>query len=266
MDKEYIKKLAENPEFIQGIYNYCDRWCERCSFTSRCMNFALSEEHFDDPQSRDINNNAFWDKLSEVFQVTLEMVKETAKEQGIDLDSLDFEQAADEHETTRNLAENHECSRLAKVYSETVKKWFDSAEGLFEKKADDLSLQVRLELPNSNPAQEADSLKDSVDVIRWYQYFIYVKLVRAISGTLEESSEGLDAIAEDANGSAKVALISIDRSIAAWGQMRRHFPEREGDILDILVHLDRLRRKTEEIIPDARAFVRPGFDWTAPCD
>ncbi|HIJ54182.1 MAG TPA: hypothetical protein HPP66_13695 [Planctomycetes bacterium] len=266
MDKEYIKKLAENPEFIPGIYNYCDRWCERCAFTSRCMNFALSEEHFDDPQSRDMNNKAFWDKLSEVFQVTLEMVKETAKEQGIDLDSLDFEQEKDEHEATRNLAEDHECARLAKVYSETVKNWFDSAEGLFEKKADDLGLQVRLDLPNSNPAQEANSLKDSVDVIRWYQYFIYVKLVRAITGTLEESSEGLDEIPEDAKGSVKIALISIDRSIAAWGQMRRHFPEREGDILDILVHLDRLRRKTEAAIPDARAFVRPGFDWTAPCD
>lgn len=266
MDKEHIKKLSENPEFIPGIYNYCDRWCERCSFTSRCMNFALSEEHFDDPQSRDINNKAFWDKLSEIFQVTLEMVKETAKEQGIDLASLDFEQAADERETTRNLAENHECARLAKVYSETVKNWFDSAEELFEKKADDLNLQARLELPKSNPAQEADSLKNSVDVIRWYQYFIYVKLVRAIRGTFEETSEGLDEIPEDTNGSAKVALISIDRSIAAWGQMHRHFPEREGDILDILVHLDRLRRKTEAIIPDARAFVRPGFDSTEPCD
>ena len=84
MDKEYIKKLGQNPEFIQGIYNYCDRWCERCAFTSRCMNFALSEEHFDDPQCRDINNKAFWVKLSEVFQVTLEMVKEIKPKERFD--------------------------------------------------------------------------------------------------------------------------------------------------------------------------------------
>jgi hypothetical protein len=263
MDKEYIKKLSENPDFIPGIYNYCDRWCERCSFTSRCMNFALSEEHFDAPQSRDINNRAFWVKLSEIFQLTLEMVKETAKEQGIDLDSLDPRQAADERDTTRNLAENHECALFAKAYSETVKIWFDSAKELFEQKADDLSLEVRLELPNHNPAQEAFNLKDTVDIIRWYQHFIYVKLVRAISGTLEETSEGSDEIPEDANGSAKVALVSIDRSIAAWGQMSRHFPEREDDILNIIVHLDRLRRKTEAIFPDARSFVRPGLDSAA---
>ncbi len=33
MDKEQLKKLAKDPKFISGIYNYCDRWCERCAFT-----------------------------------------------------------------------------------------------------------------------------------------------------------------------------------------------------------------------------------------
>ena len=260
MDKEYIKKLAENPEFIPGIYNYCDRWCERCPFTSHCMNFALSEEQFDDPQARDINNEAFWTKLSEIFQVTLEMVKEFAEQEGIDLDSLDLQAASDERENIRDTAENHECCREAKAYSQMVKDWFDSAKDLFEEKADVLNLEARLELPSSNPAGEAASLKDSVDIIRWYQHLIYVKLVRAIRGTLEETSQSLDVVPGDSNGSAKVALMAIDRSIAAWGQIRRHFPEREDNILDILVHLDRLRRKTEAIFPDAKAFVRPGFD------
>jgi len=247
MDKEYIKKLAENPNLIPGIYNYCDRWCERCPFTSRCMNFALSEEHFADPKTHDISNEAFWEKLSEIFQLTLEMVKETAQEQGIDLDSLDLQQAADERETIRNSAKNHECPCAAKVYGQMVNNWFDSAKDLFEEKADDLGLQVRLELPESDPAEEAAGLKDSVDIIRWYQHFIYVKLIRAVEGNLEETSQSLEA---------------IDRSIAAWGQMREHFPQRRDDILDVLVHLDRLRRKTETLFPDARAFVRPGFDST----
>ena len=260
MDKEYIKKLAENPNLIPGIYNYCDRWCERCPFTSRCMNFALSEEQFADPQTHDINNEAFWEKLSEIFQLTLEMVKETAQEQGIDLDSLDLQQAADERETIRNSAKNHECPCAAKVYGQMVNDWFDSAKELFEEKADDLGLQVRLELPDSDPLEEADNLKDSVDIIRWYQHFIYVKLIRAVQGQLEDISQSFDEFPKDSDGSAKVALIAIDRSIAAWGQMREHFPQRRDDILDVLVHLDRLRRKTETLFPDARAFVRPGFD------
>ena len=26
--------------FIVGIFNYCDSWCQRCAFTSRCHLFA----------------------------------------------------------------------------------------------------------------------------------------------------------------------------------------------------------------------------------
>jgi hypothetical protein len=234
------------------------------------MNFELSEEQFDDPQSRDINNKAFWDKLHEVFQVTLEMVKETAQEWGIDLDTLDLQQANEENQASRELAENHECCQAAKEYSQMVKKWFDSAGKIFEQKADDLALKVQLELPDSNPAKEAADLKDAVDVIQWYQHFIYVKLVRAIRGSIEEPSpprraEGetgldLDEFPKDSDGSAKIALIAMDRSIAAWGRMLEYFPQNEEDILNILVHLDRLRRKVEAVLPDARAFVRPGFD------
>ncbi len=260
MDKEHIRKLAENPEFIPGIYNYCDRWCERCPFTSRCMNFALSEEQFDDPQARDINNKAFWDKLSEMFQVTLEMVKESAEELGIDLESIDYEAISQQNKILDDSTENHQCVRAAKAYGKMVNNWFDSGKDLFEEKADELSQEVRLELPGSNPQARILDLKDSVDIIRWYQHQIYVKLKRAVSGSLRDIPEGLDEDARDSNGSAKVALIGIDRSIAAWSQMCEHFPEQQDSILNILVHLDRLRKKMESTFPDARAFVRPGFD------
>lgn len=260
MDKESIKKLAENPKFIPGIYNYCDRWCERCPFTERCMTYALSEEQFQDPQAHDINNKAFWGKLSEIFQLTLEMVKETAEQEGIDLDSLDLQAARDNEETASDIGANHECCRAAEAYGQMVQNWLESAKDLFEEKADDLQLRARLELPDSDPTAEAAALKDSVDSIRWYQHQIYVKLIRGITSAPEETSQNSHEVQKDSNGSAKVALIAIDRSIAAWGQMRRHFPERQDDILNILVHLDRLRRKTETAFPDARAFVRPGFD------
>jgi len=225
------------------------------------MNFALGEEQFGDAEGRDINNEAFRQKISEMFQLTLEMLKETAEEKGIDLDCLDLKAASDELSETENLAVNHECCCAAKTYGQMVDNWFDSAKDLFEKKADDLNLKARLELPDSKPDEEIADLKDSVDIIRWYQHFLYVKLLRAIRGALEESSQSPDEIDNDSNGSAKVALMSIDTSIGAWGQICNHFPDCRDDILDILVHLERLRKKTETVFPDARGFVRPGFDY-----
>ena len=68
----------EDTKHIPGIYNYCDRWCERCTFTSRCLNFEMSEEKFGDLEDVDITNEVFWQKLSETFQETLSMLKEMA--------------------------------------------------------------------------------------------------------------------------------------------------------------------------------------------
>jgi hypothetical protein len=39
-----------------------------------------------------------------------------------------------------------------------------------------------------------------------------------------------------------------------------HFPQRQDDILNILVHLEQRRRKSQTAFPNARAFIRPGLD------
>ena len=60
MDKEELLKRAKDPKYIPGIYNYCDRWYERCQFTSRCLNCKLVEEQFGDLKENDELNEAFW--------------------------------------------------------------------------------------------------------------------------------------------------------------------------------------------------------------
>ncbi len=80
-----FKDLADNPNLISGIHNYCDRWCERCRFTARCAVYAAEEADPDnDPSSRDINNAAFWQKLTSIFKETQEMIAEWAEENGVD--------------------------------------------------------------------------------------------------------------------------------------------------------------------------------------
>jgi len=64
MDKEELKNMANNPDFIPGIYNYCDRWCERCAYTSKCFLFATEKKQFPDDGAKDISNEAFWKRMS----------------------------------------------------------------------------------------------------------------------------------------------------------------------------------------------------------
>ncbi len=187
MDKEQMKKLAENPQFITGIYNYCDRWCERCPLTARCMNFALSNEQFADPEARDIHNEIFWQKLAETLTMTIDLLRERAEQEGVDLDSSDSEKEAEEEGLTEEVVKNHECCREAKVYGEMAENWFNSVEYLFEKNEDEQNFQEQDEITNAFPPENSSPLEDMVQVIRWYQHQIYIKLMRAIRGKLEEN-------------------------------------------------------------------------------
>jgi hypothetical protein len=260
MDRERLKKLAQDKNLISGIYNYCDRWCERCPFTSRCMNFAMSEEEFSDPETQDIRNEAFWQKFAETLHATLEFVKETAQERGIDLDAVDVEEDAEKRRSERELAKSHEVCRLAQAYGTMVDDWIKDARGLFEEPEDASRADLSPSGPQAAPGEHKDSLQNALEVVRWYQHFIYVKLMRAVRGELEDRDEMLDEFPKDSDGSAKVSLIAIDRSTAAWGEIRNHFPFRSQDIVKMLVHLEGLRNKVEKAFPHARAFIRPGFD------
>jgi hypothetical protein len=115
-------------------------------------------------------------------------------------------------------------------------------------------------IPGTNPDADAVRICDCLEVIRWYQHQIYVKLCRAATGTIRGESEDLECLQEDADGSAKVAIIGIERSTAAWATLLAHLPDQEPDILDLLVTLKRLLQQVETAFPHARAFLRPGFD------
>jgi hypothetical protein len=246
MDKNRLKKLASDKRFVPGIYNYCDRWCERCPQTSHCLNFACSEEEFADPETRDIENEAFWSKLSEAFRDALELLREAAEEHGIDLENLDPEESHEEFERRDAMAKSHEICRAAKVYSDLVQDWFASPANLIV----------------TSPAldREKASLEEAMEVIRWYQHFIYVKLMRAVRGELDEREEELDEYPKDSEGSAKIALIAIDRSIGAWGTIYGLDSFQNEKILRIIAYLDRLREEIETTFPGARSFARPGFE------
>lgn len=223
MDKEEFLKMGGNPDFIPGIYNYCDRWCERCAFSKRCMNFAMGEELFPDQESRDINNKKFWEGLHNSFQLTIELLNDFAKEQGTDLNAIDYEEEGKKHKARRNKTKAHPLVKASDTYATMVTEWFEKYEGLFEEKQQVLNRQLQLGI--ENPKATAASILDGVDVIHWYQYQIQVKLMRALNGDEFEQDvdEEMKEFPKDSDGSAKVALIGIDRSMGAWGEMKNIF-------------------------------------------
>lgn len=261
MDKDELLKLAKDPKYIPGIYNYCDRWCERCPFTSRCLNCTLVEAQFGDLEEVDEMNAAFWQRLSGMLNDTLAMVKDMAREKGIDIDSIDDEEESRQQAAVKENALTDLISHASKRYAEAVDDWFNANDDLFYEKEAELN-RIRL-APRNDPAKEADDIKDAVEVIRWYRYQIHVKLVRACKSAIEEAGD-YDDFPKDSDGSAKVALIGIDRSLAAWKILHRYFPEKKSEIFNLTAPLKNLQKRVELGFPRARDFKRAGFDKIAP--
>ena len=253
-------ELAEDRDFISGIYNYCDRWCEKCPFTSRCRVYSTEAEDsdLDDPEVHDINNAKFWRKLESIFQEAHEKIAAWAQETGVDLDVLDDEAIA-EHDEREKEADEHQLSELARHYAMTVQEWF-AGEFATEQNMHDMMLG-----PDGAPDI---GVSGAAEVLRWYQFFVAAKVTRALMGRTQTGDDPFTALDEpeivrdDGNGSAKIALIAIDRSTAAWHAMEMCLPAKSDSIAPIFAELERLRWLLEQEFPEAREFIRPGFDET----
>jgi hypothetical protein len=257
--------MSEESGFISGIFNYCDRWCERCPFVSRCRVGVAQQDLRGDPEKSDVRNAAFWEHLHEVFQQTKQLIVDMARDRGIDLDEAVAEAATRPRRQRVASAAHRGAIRQAKRYLDAVEAWFEANEQVFQRKGQDLTSAACMGLEGADPFADADDITDAVEVIRWYGPQIYVKLQRASrrDPEIDDDPELADSSQSDADGSTKVALIGMDRSIAAWGRLYDQLPDAQDGILDLLVQLDRLRRATEQLFPNARAFVRPGFDAPA---
>jgi len=289
--------MSDKPQYIDGVYNYCDRWCERCPLTSRCRLAAMEERlTAEDGSRRDVYDDAYWEAFYEVYEEAKESIfgpagwdedddeewnedwvaelqamegeddeddEDEPWDEDSDPDSPEAEEAARRHESHFDAAQQHPLAIRGMAYAELVHGWLERHGPQLDAQEAALRARPRTGDPDFDPEAAAVRLSDARDVVRWYQYQIGVKLVRAMGQRKPIHPIAAESARHDANGSAKVALLGIDRSLAAWAVLREALPERSPEIVDLMVRLERLRTSVERALPDARAFQRPGFDTPA---
>jgi len=242
MNKNQFKSLltesANHPETIRGIYNWCDRWCERCSKTMHCTVYKTTSHLLSE------GPDDFFKMLSMMFEATIDMIKEHCEKSGIDFESLKESDFEGEYERDNYLLRNDDGVALARQYANLVKEWLDSL-----KSKNSFGMEVRL---------QDTVLSDCFEVVQWYQYLLQVKMQRAVIAQKDELELELNPY--DSIGNAKLLLVSIERNIGAWGYIYQKFNEDEDEILTILICLQKLGKKVEQLFPEARSFIRPGLD------
>lgn len=247
---------------IPGIHNYCDRWCERCLFVNKCS-VGLAEVKWMS-EGKDINNQAFWDDLGHQFKMAIFLLDNLMKERGIvvtEEESKKLEEQQQQREKLKTyIRENHPLPTTAMEYSKLSSELLKKE--VFESLVKD-EVQQKLELGIVDEEQikeELLTIKDSLEVIQWYNHFIWVKSMRALSPGLGRDDEDELPLLSDKNGSAKIVLLAVEASLGAWHKLFTSFPTLEDEILTIMAMLQKILRLVKEEFPNAMSFIRPGFD------
>ena len=243
--------------FIPGIYNYCDRWCEKCEQQLRCMSFVMGKKieekggfNFEREVHRE--DESIWARLKEVFESTYEVLHELAEERGLDVEDI----YASENIDREFWGEDFEGTQREQVYQKLESSDLLRICSIYEHWADKC-LEQLYEIINDK--EKNDPLEEALEVVGWYPDLIQAKIRRALYGYHYHTADK-SKTTEDYNGSAKVALIGVERSIENWKIIQPLCPAYQKEISHLLVVLEQLRSDADEYFPKARTFVRPGFD------
>jgi len=252
MDKERLAQMADDPKYIPGIYNYCDRWCERCPYSDRCLTYAMEQEKDTGKEEKESTDEDFYKNVTETLAATTELLREIMDNEGINPNDVNIEEIQQKNE-------EHPLGSAAKQYGIDVHNWMKAKYPALKEKENEFNEQLEMGLNKDELMERAAHIREAIEVISWYQHQIGIKTLRAMNQD-KSLYEDMDDVPNDADGSAKVALLGIDRSIEEWERLHKNLPEMADDYLSFLGSLEKLRKDIEQEFPNARSFVRPGFD------
>lgn len=230
-----------NIDRIDFISSYCDRWCERCAYTSRCSAFAAEAAIAmcgDDRQGLELAFGSPHPEGDDAAPIP-EWLAEFENTEVSATDAAEYQRVEDARELR---VRETTMVKLAEAFMMVAHRWFVARVETLRAGAD-------------------DTVREALDIASHDAMFIMVKLRRALDGRdRHERGEEPDEhpVQNDWNGSAKIALISVERSAAAWAVIAQATGDDTPAVL--ASQLRDLQREVESTFPHARSFIRPGFD------
>ncbi|MCF8307478.1 MAG: hypothetical protein K9I68_00570 [Bacteroidales bacterium] len=241
--EELFPRYPNEENFIPGIYNYCNRWCEKCKFTDRCRLYADEEAMGLHDEEQKPGREDLAEQLKNSFNKTFQMIEYIAKDMGVDLEEPDEDMLKKEKEKDTRAKEELLMSK-AQSYTKNVSIWFTE-------NVDNTCLSEK------NGCLSNPEIIEAFEVINWYHIMISAKIFRAVRGAMESEDEHR---MHDANGSAKMVLEGLKESRKAWESIISKLPEFENDGLDFINQLIDIEHGVLKKFPEAPGFIRPGID------
>lgn len=205
INKVLVKQFgASKPPWVEKYlfyklpFNYCDRWCERCRISAICRVYQVEKERDKrfikkgiDPKS----TKAMFLSLKESIEEVRKLLERDLKRFNIKVTEEDSKKYEAEEERTDRLVNNDRLTKIAR------KLCFSLVEA-----TEDLHYYFQESQPNS--------LNEPFTILRYYIYFFYVKIQRAVDSENDDEIDKEFSVI-DAKNSAFLSYASIVKIINA---------------------------------------------------
>jgi hypothetical protein len=223
--------VAQDPAIIPAVHHFCDEWCDYCPVAKRCLAFRCTAEFRKTKGRRD--DEATFACMDEAVKFT----RDLAAVEGTSTEELD--------------------DLISHPQGESAIQTSDALALLTWDYAEDVATALLPAPPPATNAGRRPASPDPEEVVAWYHVRIYMRVFRALVSRDRASAES-NRNMEDAVGSAKVALVGVQRSRDALQSLRNIANERK--IAELISMLDTIECGIDERFPAARSFVRVGLD------
>jgi len=255
-------------ENISGIYNYCDRWCEKCSYTNRCLLFKreaemqirhiLKEEKPNDLEvvAKDVSDN-------------LEEVMDLFNQKADDTDFLDYDEDDDYEEEDDDDDEDfdkflEEQERESDEQNKSFNPLIHLSEEMF-KELETYYNVVKKNYPKEVGKYDTENpLIKNLQILSGYIPQISVKIhmcfwgkkqtAKAKSKLSKEIEEGM------LNVSSRIAYVGIQNCLAVLNEILAKSKELENETRLFLFTLKMIKKMFVEEFPKGQTYKRPYFD------
>jgi hypothetical protein len=232
---QLIGTVSVDPRIIPGVHHYCDEWCDMCPVTARCLSYRSLAVY------RKAHGRREGEPTFENAADSIAFTRAVAAAEGRAAGGP----AGDSKPASTAVGISDPLADAAWHYAVGVSMWLVLTPE-----------ELRRMRNGRTPSPE--------EVVLWHHLRIYIRLVRALSARLRQSEvKGQEQVkgTDEVNGSAKVALVSVQRSRKALFQLSK---TPAADTASSLVRtLDAVERGIDQRFPRARTFVRVGLDAPA---
>ena len=247
LDREVDEMLerAKDKRFEPGIYNFCDRWCEKCPDTEKCFLYSNATKRKAQNLINGQDDESIEGVLAEVhhsFEVTGRLLERELAEQGLDVAQV-LKEAEGRTEWDDNVDRRYnqvECLKLAKSYLKRIHEFLNNFYNDKQKYHSNLGLEI-----------DYSDINEEIETINWYQAMLPTKIWRYLyekeSLAREEDSELKEMMARDLDKFYALVDKGINQSQSAWENLAKKRVELKSDSQCFIEMLEKIKNEFKKL-------------------